>query len=163
MSQMHVDPATGRRFYVDAQTGQSRWADDVAVHSPGLVVAQTPSMPAQHVRAAGPVYARFQFDGGAGGYLGISILAFLIIVCTLGLLAPFGMVLRYRWRAEHTLLDGHRVRFTGSATGLFGTWIKMWLLCLVTMGIYGFWVAPRLIQWVVEHQEIAYSGPARTS
>ena len=34
---------------------------------------------------------------------------------------------------------------------LFGNWIKWFLLTAITCGIYGFWVAPRLYNWVAKH------------
>ncbi len=37
-----------------------------------------------------------------------------------------------------------RLRFTGSGIGLFESWVKWWLLCLVRLGTYRFWVIPRL-------------------
>lgn len=97
---------------------------------------------------------RFTFDGGAGTYLGISIGAFLLILFTIGIATPWAICMRYRWRCEHTLIDGHRLRFTGTGGSLFGNWIKWLLLCVITAGIYGFWVAPRLTKWIVEHQEV---------
>lgn len=60
------------------------------------------------------------------------------------------MVLIERWRAKHTLLDGRRLQFYGSAWGLFGRWIGWFLLCVITIGIYSFWVYPRLTRWKVE-------------
>lgn len=100
-----------------------------------------------------PVYRQFVFDGGAATYLGTSIAALLVTVLTMGICAPWGMVMRYRWRTKHTYINGHRLRFTGSAAALFGSWIGWWLLCIVTLGIYSFWVVPRLTRWIVEHQE----------
>jgi len=41
---------------------------------------------------------------------------------------------------------------------LFGQWLLWLLLCIVTIGIYGFWVAPRLARWITEHQTYA-PGP----
>jgi uncharacterized membrane protein YjgN (DUF898 family) len=96
---------------------------------------------------------RFQFDGGAGTFLGTGILAALITIFTLGICYPFAMVLAERWRAKHTYIDGKRLVFTGSAMGLFGLWIKWFLLSIITLGIYSFWVAPRLQQWKVENTE----------
>ena len=37
--------------------------------------------------------------------------------------------------------------------GLFGLWIKWFLLIVVTAGIYSFWVAPRIQQWKVENTD----------
>jgi uncharacterized membrane protein YjgN (DUF898 family) len=50
---------------------------------------------------------------------------------------------------------GQRLIFTGSGSGigLFGLWIKWFLLSIITLGIYSFWVAPRIQQWKVEHTD----------
>src|SRR5690349_16451834 len=97
----------------------------------------------------------FVFDGGAATYLGTAILAFLITVCTIGICYPYALVLRQRWIAKHTYIWGYQLRFTGTGIGLFAQWVKWLLLCLVTLGIYGFWVAPRLQRWIVEHTDFA--------
>jgi uncharacterized membrane protein YjgN (DUF898 family) len=90
---------------------------------------------------------QFAFDGGAGTYIGTGVLAFLITVFTLGICSPFAFVLRERWRAKHSYIDGRRLVFTGSALGLFGMWLKWFLLIIITIGIYLFWVSPRLYRW----------------
>jgi len=94
---------------------------------------------------------RFRFDGGAATYLGTGILATLIIVLTLGIMYPFALVLKERWRAKHSFIDGQRLVFTGSAIGLFGRWILWFVLSVITLGIYLFWVGPRIAQWKWEH------------
>ena len=94
----------------------------------------------------------FFFDGGAATYVGTGLLAFLVTVVTLGIALPFAIVLRQRWVAKHTYIEGRRLMFTGSGMGLFGNWVKWWLLTLVTLGVYSFWVIPRLTKWKVEHQ-----------
>jgi uncharacterized membrane protein YjgN (DUF898 family) len=96
---------------------------------------------------------RFHFDGGAATYFGTALLAALITIVTLGICYPFALVLRERWRAKHTYIDGHRLVFTGTGLGLFGLWIKWLLLILITLGFYGFWVAPRIQKWKVEHTD----------
>jgi uncharacterized membrane protein YjgN (DUF898 family) len=96
---------------------------------------------------------RFRFDGGAGTYLGTALLGGLITIFSLGICYPFALVLVQRWRAKHSLIDGRRLVFTGSAWGLFGNWVKWLLLCVVTLGVYGFWVAPRIARWKWEHTD----------
>lgn len=96
----------------------------------------------------------YGFDGGALSWLGVGIGGFLVTVLTLGICYPWAIVMRYRWQAKHTYVNGLRLRFTGNAFGLFGQWIKWFLLCIITLGIYSFWVQPRLVKWVVEHQEV---------
>jgi len=98
-----------------------------------------------------PTGRQFVFDGGAGTYVGTAPLAFLITVLTLGIAYPFALVLRERWRAKHSLINGQRLRFTGTGTGLFGLWIKWFLLSIVTLGIYLFWVGPRIARWKWQH------------
>lgn len=96
---------------------------------------------------------RFRFDGGAATYVGTALRGFLITVCTLGICYPFALVLREQWRAKHSYIDGFPLVFTGSAVGLFGNWIKWLLLSFITLGIYLFWVGPRIAEWKWEHTD----------
>src|SRR5690349_3213985 len=98
---------------------------------------------------------RFRFDGGAGTYLGTGILAVLVTVLTLGICYPFALVLKERWRAKHSYIDGQRLTFTGSAVGLFGNWIKWLLLGIITAGIY-------LSGWVRASHDGSGSTPTST-
>jgi uncharacterized membrane protein YjgN (DUF898 family) len=96
---------------------------------------------------------RFTFDGGAATYLGTAILGFIITLFTLGICYPFALVLRERWKAKHSYIEGKQLVFTGSAIGLFGNWIKWLLLIIITLGIYSFWVGPRIRKWVWENTD----------
>jgi uncharacterized membrane protein YjgN (DUF898 family) len=104
---------------------------------------------------------QFAFDGGAATYFGTAVLGFLITVCSLGLCYPFALVLRERWRAKHSFIDGRQLVFNGSAWGLFGLWWKWFILIMITVGIYGFWVGPRVYRWRWEHTSWAQQIPAR--
>lgn len=94
-----------------------------------------------------PKATRFSFDGGAATYVGTAILGILITTFTLGICYPFAVVLTERWRCKHTFIDGQPLVFTGSAVGLFGRWLLWLLLIFITLGIYAFWVVPRLQEW----------------
>lgn len=100
-----------------------------------------------------PPIRAFAFDGGAATYLGTALGGFFVTVLTLGICYPWSVVMRYRWRTKHTIINGHRLRFTGNSAALFAQWIKWWFLIVITLGIYSFWVGPRLTRWIVEHQE----------
>jgi uncharacterized membrane protein YjgN (DUF898 family) len=91
------------------------------------------------------------FDGGLLSLIGINILGFLITLFTLGICLPWAICKSYKWRIEHTVINGQRLKFNGTAMGLFGNWIKWWVLCLVTLGIYSFWVGIALEKWRVKH------------
>ncbi|MFC0457646.1 DUF898 family protein [Arthrobacter liuii] len=93
----------------------------------------------------------YQFRGGAASWLGTQLLGAVIVICTLGICYPFAVVLVERWRAENTYLSGRQLRFIGTGWGIFGLWIKWLLLSIITLGIYTFWVYPRLMQWKVEN------------
>jgi uncharacterized membrane protein YjgN (DUF898 family) len=102
----------------------------------------------------------FAFCGGAGTYVGTAVLAFLITVCTLGICYPFALVLRERWRATHCYIDGRQLVFNGSAWALFGLWWKWLFLIIITLGIYGFWVGPRIARWRWENTSWARHSAA---
>ena len=55
------------------------------------------------------------------------------------------------WKVKHTVIEGKRLCFDGSATQLFGNWIKWLLLTVITLGIYGLWVRIKMTQWVTKH------------
>jgi uncharacterized membrane protein YjgN (DUF898 family) len=99
--------------------------------------------------------AAFRFDGGAAGYLGVRLLASLLTLVTLGLAAPWSIVFFQRWKAKHTYIHGQRLVFLGSGWSLWGHYIKWWFLMLITLGIYGLWVVPRMIKWTVENTDFA--------
>lgn|SRR5690625_4076603 len=98
-----------------------------------------------------PVTSESYFDGGLFQYIGWVVLGWIITVVTLGICLPWAITMIYRWKINHTVIEGRRLAFHGSAIGLFGHWIKWWVLTIITLGIYGFWVFIRLEQWKVRH------------
>ncbi len=96
-------------------------------------------------------YQNSQFDGGLLNYIGINILSAIIIVFTLGICTPWALCLTYGWKINHTIIEGRRLKFTGTGVGLFGSWIKWFLLCIITLGIYSFWLFIALEKWKVSN------------
>lgn len=43
--------------------------------------------------------------------------------------------------------------FLGSGWSLFWNWVKWLLLSIITLGIYLFWVTPRITKWIVENTD----------
>ena len=95
------------------------------------------------------------FDGGLLQLIGWKILGALITICTLGICYPWAFCMIYSWEAKHTVINGKRLKFTGTAVGLFGNWIKWLLLTFVTCGIYSFWLVIALKKWKIKHTEFA--------
>ena len=80
----------------------------------------------------------------------MQIAAVAITVFTLGFGLPYALTLVDTWKAKHTHIQGHRLKFTGSGTNLLGRWIGWYLLTFATLGIYFFWVVPKLARWRTE-------------
>ncbi|OMH23419.1 hypothetical protein BKD30_12345 [Tersicoccus phoenicis] len=97
----------------------------------------------------------YEFRGGAGTWFATELVGALLIVFTLGFGYPYAIVMSERWRAENTYLNGHQLKFVGSGSAMFGLWVKWFLLCLITLGIYSFWVAPRMMKWRTENTVLA--------
>ena len=87
------------------------------------------------------------FDGGVFQLLGWKILGGIVTAITLGICYPVAICWLYKWETKHTVINGRQLKFTGTAGGLFGTWIICLLLTIVTLGIYGFYVPIKIKKW----------------
>lgn len=95
------------------------------------------------------------FDGGLLQLVSWRILGAFVTLCTLGICYPWAVCMVYRWETRHTVIDGRRLEFDGKALGLFGLWVKWWILCIVTLGIYTFWVSISIRKWKAKHTHFA--------
>ncbi len=104
------------------------------------------------------------FDGEGGDYLVMMIINALMLIFTLGFAYPWVVCRNLKWRKEHTVLDGHRLAFTGRAEDLLVNWIKWWILSAITCGIYSLWVGVRIREWEMSHTCFAedYQAPGTT-
>lgn len=93
------------------------------------------------------------FDGGLFSYLAWFILGVLMTLFSFGLAYPWAVTNIYRWQVNHQVIDGKRLTFTGTGWGLFGQWLKWWFLIIITLGIYGFWIHIKLLQWKTKHTQ----------
>src|SRR5690625_3392738 len=60
------------------------------------------------------------FDGGLAQWIGWNILGFIVTVFTFGICYPWAVTMVYGWKINHTVIEGRRMQFSGSAIGLFG-------------------------------------------
>lgn len=98
-----------------------------------------------------PARPQSNWDGGVLDTIINSIVASLIVGFTCGIATPWAICYMMKFIVEHTIIDGRRLTFDGDGASLFGNWIKWFLLTVITFGIYGFWVVPRMYQWVAKH------------
>lgn len=96
-----------------------------------------------------------KFTGGLLELIGISILQVIIIFFTLGLATPWAVCLKESWIAEHTVINGRRLKFDGKGGQLFGNYIKWFFFTIITLGIYSFWLSINMKKWVVKHTHFA--------
>jgi uncharacterized membrane protein YjgN (DUF898 family) len=59
------------------------------------------------------LFGRSRFDGHVGEYIGLSILMFILVVCTLGFGVPWAVCILHEWRMNHLVIDGKQVVFEG--------------------------------------------------
>ncbi|MNT63555.1 hypothetical protein D3C72_2013810 [compost metagenome] len=95
------------------------------------------------------------FDGGLLQLICWTILGAIITTVTFGICYPWALCMVYNWKIKHTVIEGRRLQFNGSAIGLFGNWIKWFFLCIITLGIYSFWLGIALEKWKVKNTSFA--------
>ena len=111
---------------------------------------------AKHTHIAGETAALGgTFDGGVLGNLWRNLVGGLLITLSLGLAIPYVLCMKERWAARHRIYDGRRLSFDGKAMGLFGQFIKWWLLSIVTLGIYAWWIPNKMLKWKAEHTQLS--------
>lgn len=91
------------------------------------------------------------FDGSTILWLLMRLGCILLNIITLGITVPFTKCACERWHAKHTVYDGRRLVFDGTAAQLFGKWIQWLLLGIVTLGIYFIFSMFAMRKWIVQH------------
>lgn len=95
-----------------------------------------------------------KFSGGLLGLIGITLAEALISLVTFGICVPWGVCIRQRWIAKHTILDGKQMVFDGTGGGLFGQYIKWFLLSIITIGIYALWIPIKMQAWITKNTHL---------
>lgn len=93
------------------------------------------------------------FDGKTFARIGTYLLAGLLILITLGFGFPWAYCKCVRWDTSHTVVQGHRLRFTGKGGKLFGKYLLWILLTPLTIGLIWLWVQIFIQRWKVQHIE----------
>ena len=95
------------------------------------------------------------FDGRMIQRVGIHLLWGFIFLITATLAFPWCVCAVTRWETKHTIIQGHRLKFTGKGIQLLGRFLLWLLLFILTVGIILLWVQIFLKQWKVKHTEFA--------
>ena len=92
-----------------------------------------------------------EFTGGAFSLFFHCFAVLFASSCTLFILYPFLHCWFEKWECQCTYINGHRLTFNGHGAQLIGKAIVWALLTIVTIGIYSFWLAVKMMQWTVSH------------
>ena len=85
----------------------------------------------------------------------VTYILMVVLSCiTCGLALPWAICIWQNWLAKHTIIDGKQMVFDGTGGQLFGNYIKWWLLCIVTLGIYSLWLPIKFWQWTTMHTHL---------
>jgi len=97
------------------------------------------------------------FDGGVWQLIGWLLLCILVFVITAGLAFPWVCCWMLKWRTKHTVIEGRRLKFTGTGLSLLGNYLLWgWLLFIIltplTLGIYAIWYYGIAIKkWITKY------------
>lgn len=94
---------------------------------------------------------RSYFDGGILPLLGWHCLAGLICILSLGIAYPWAKCMVLRWETAHTVINGRRLRFTGTGKDLIWKYLLWGFLTIITLGVFGIWFGLNLKRWQVRH------------
>jgi uncharacterized membrane protein YjgN (DUF898 family) len=129
-----------------------------AVAAPAVAVAPVAVTPVAvaPVAAAQPMQAMGQTPMNGGGDWAIQtaeyglfftkLIGLLLKVVTLGFGFPWAKCMVVNKWAKNVRLDGRAIKFTGTAGGLFGIWVKICILSILTLTLY---------YWFVGYKQVA--------
>jgi uncharacterized membrane protein YjgN (DUF898 family) len=83
--------------------------------------------------------------------IGVRLAIALGSFVTLGLAYPALFCFERRWYYSHTVINGYRLKFTGTGMQIFGKHLLWSLLTLLTLGIYSFWIPIKYQKWETKH------------
>lgn len=88
------------------------------------------------------------FDGNSFQFFGYGLLASLVIMITCGIGAPWMINMIEKWQIRHSVICGDKLQYDGTALGLFVQYIVVFLLTIVTLGIYSPWGNVRIYKYL---------------
>ena len=105
------------------------------------------TQPSQQFRPEGESF----FDGKMLQRVGVHILWGFVFLITAGLAYPWCMCGITRWEVKHTVIQGHRLKFTGKGIQLLGRFLLWLLLIIFTVGIILLWIQIFIKKWKTKH------------
>ena len=90
------------------------------------------------------------FEASAGSYFVLSIVS---LICMYVPFLGWAFLLNYtgEWFAQHSMVNGKKVKYQATFGESLGFVAVNLLLLLITLGIYSFWFYPKLYKYVADH------------
>lgn len=61
-----------------------------------------------------------------------------------------------RWETKHSVINGDRLYYDGDAIGLLVQYLVVYLLTIVTLGLYLPWGVVRLQKYIAAHTHVSH-------
>ena len=106
----------------------------------------------------GQTFMNSFYDGTAGEYFGVCLVARLAIGFSCGIATPWMVTKLMKFDFEHTVVCGDRLGFDGTGSQYWGENAVVGLLTSITCGIYGAWGVVKINKWTYRHSFIASQG-----
>ena len=135
-SVQHQAPVAQQMPVSQNQQMQAAYNQQMGYQNPQQMGYQTPVQSASVTPVANTVQPTWKIKMADKGLFFTKVAALLITVLTLGIAKPWGDTMIIRKWASNLSIDGRSVTYNGTAIELFGIWIKVLLLTVITIGIY---------------------------
>lgn len=96
------------------------------------------------------------FDGKMLQWLGWTLLGELVTLVTLGICFPVYWGWIEKWKINHTVVNGYRLRLTRGGGRLVGRWLLWMLLSIITLFIFSLWIPKKMERWKVANMVVEF-------
>ena len=100
-------------------------------------------------------YQSSAFCGVTMDYIRVVILQTILLIVTLGLAMPWVICMWGKWFFDNMVIDGKQVVFEGRGKKLFWYYLGWCILSIITLGVWGYWMAVRILKWEAEYTRFA--------
>ena len=96
------------------------------------------------------------FDGKMLQWLGWTLLGELVTLVTVGICFPIYWGWIEKWKLNHTVVNGYRLRLTRGGGRLVGRWLLWMLLSIITLFIFSLWIPKKMERWKVANMVVEF-------
>lgn len=91
------------------------------------------------------------YIGGLLSHFFINLWAAILVIVSLGLLTPYVICKKQRYKASRTYISGEKMVFRGKSMQLFGKFLLWWFLSIITFGLFMLFMITSVKKWTIFH------------